>query len=137
MDWELRLQVSEDGADAERLEQLARYLRVELLPLDVDDVTSAPAGEAPPGSRALGISAVGALLVALSQSADSLVSVLTAIGGWLRRGDGPARSVRLELDGDAIELSRASAADQEQLIKLFVSRHPATEGGKWQASAKP
>jgi hypothetical protein len=47
---------------------------------------------------------------------------------WLRRSEGSGRRVRLELDGDALELSQASAADQERLIKLFISQHSATEG---------
>jgi hypothetical protein len=37
--------------------------------------------------------------------------------------------VRLELDGDALELSQASPADQERLIKLFLERH-ATAGDR-------
>ena len=39
MHGEVRLQLSEDGADAERLEAQTGYLRAELLQLDVDDVT--------------------------------------------------------------------------------------------------
>ena len=124
---ELRLQLSEDGADVERLAALTGYLRAELLQLDVDDVTALPAGEPPPGARVFGVSTVGALLIALGQSADGLRSVVSAIGDWLRRGDGTRRSVRLELDGDALELSQASAADQERLIELFVSRHATGE----------
>jgi hypothetical protein len=31
--------------------------------------------------------------------------------------------VRLELDGDVLELSQVTAADQQRLIELFVSRH--------------
>jgi hypothetical protein len=45
--------------------------------------------------------------------------------------------VRLELDGDALELSQASAADQERLIELFVARHATREGEPWPASGKP
>jgi hypothetical protein len=128
MDSELRLQISEEGADAERLAVLAGYLRTELLQLDVDGVVALRAGEAPPGAKAFGAAAVGALLVALGQSADGLHSVVSVIGDWLRRGDGTRRSVRLELDGDALELSQASRADQERLIELFVSRHLAPKG---------
>ena len=79
----------------------------------------------PPGARVVGVAAVGTLLVALSQSVDGLRSVVAVIRDWLRRGDGTRRTVRLELDGDALELSQASAADQERLIELFVSRHTA------------
>jgi hypothetical protein len=128
MDGDLLLQVSEEGADAERLATLASYLRTELLQLDVDDVVALRSGEVPPGARAFGAAAVGALLVALGQSADGLRSLLSVIGDWLRRGDGTSRSVRLELDGDTLELSAASPADQERLIELFVSKHALPKG---------
>jgi hypothetical protein len=127
---ELRLQISEEGADAERLGVLTGYLRAELLQLDVEDVTTPQAGEAPPGARVVSVAAVGALLVALGQSAEGLRSVVSVIGDWLRRGQGSRRTVRLELDGDALEVSHASAADQARLIELFVSRHVAGEGGQ-------
>ena len=128
MDGELRLQLSEDGADAERLATLTSYLRAELIQLDVENVTALPAGEPPPGARAFSVDTVGALLIAVGQSAEGLRSVVSAIRDWLRRGDGTRRTVRLELDGDALELSQASAADQERLIELFVRRHAVGEG---------
>jgi hypothetical protein len=137
MDCELRLQLSEEGADAERLAVLTGYLRAELLQLDVEDVAAPQPGEPPPGTRVVGVAAVGALLVALGQSAEGLRSVVSAIRDWLRRGEGIRRTVRLELDGDALELSQASEADQERLIELFVSRHATGEVGRWAASEKP
>jgi hypothetical protein len=128
MDTELRLQLSENGADAERLAVLTGYLRAELLQLDVDNVTALQAGAPPPGSRAFDVAIVGALLIALGQSADGLRSVVSAIRDWLRRGEGTRRTVRLELGGDALELSQASPADQDRLIELFVSRHTRQDG---------
>jgi hypothetical protein len=130
MDGELHLQIAEEGADAVRLAVLAGYLRAELLRLNVEDVSTPQAGEAPPGARVVGSAAVGALLVTLGQSAEGLRSVVSVIGEWLRRGQGTRRTVRLELDGDALELGQASAADQARLIELFVSRHAAVEGGQ-------
>ena len=136
MDVELRLQISEEEADAARLAALTGYLRAELLQLDVEDVTTPQSGDVPPGARVVGVAAVGTLLVALGQSADGLRAVVSAISAWLRRGEGTRRTVRLELDGDALELSQASAADQERLIELFVSRAATGEGGPWPASGK-
>ena len=134
---ELRLQLSEDGADAVRLAALTGYLRAELLQLDVEDVTAMQAGEPPPGARVVDVAAVGGLLVTLGQSAEGLRSsaqglrsVVSAIRNWLLRGEGIHRTVRLELDGDALELSDASAAVQDRLIELFVSRHAAAESGQ-------
>jgi hypothetical protein len=69
------------------------------------------------------VAAVGALMLALGQSAQGLQSVVSAIRDWLQRGEGEGRTVRLELDGDVLELSQASVADQKQLIELFVQRH--------------
>jgi len=136
MNAELRLQLSEQAADAERLAALTGYLRRDLLRLDVEQVTAPRAGDAPPGARAVDLNAVGALLVTLGQSADSLHSVVTVIRDWLRRGQDTRRTVRLELDGDVLELSQASPADQERLIELFVSRHGSGDG-PWPASARP
>ena len=127
MDRELRLQLSEEGADAERLAVLTGYLRSELLQLDVEDVSALPAGEPPPGARGFDAATVGALLIALGQSAQGLQLVVSVIRNWLRRGEGKDRAVRLELGGDALELSQASAADRERLIELFVRRHTTGE----------
>jgi hypothetical protein len=124
----LRVQLSEEDADAERLDALTGYLRGELLQLDVGDVSALRAGVPPPGARALDVAAIGGLLVTLGGSADGLRSVVSAVREWLRRGDGTRRMVRLELDGDALELSEASAADQERLIALFVGRHSKGDG---------
>lgn len=131
MGGELRVRISEDDADNERLAELARYLRSELLELDVEDVSTLPGGsEPPPGSRAFGVAEISGLLVMLGQSADGLRSVVAAVTAWAGRGQGTRRTVRLELDGDALELSQASATEQERLISLFVSRHsePGTNG---------
>ena len=128
MDEELRLHLSEEGADAERLAVLTGYLRAELRQLDViEEVSALPAGEPPPGARVFGVATVGALLIALGQSAEGLRSVVSVIRDWLRRGEGTGRAVRLELDGDALELSQATAADQERLIELFIRRHTPEE----------
>lgn len=126
MNSELRVQVSEDGADAERLDVMTGHLRRDLAQLDIDDVTALPAAPPPAGARVIDPAAIGGLLVALGSSADSLRSVISTIRDWLRRGDGVRRTVRLELDGDALELSEVSATEQERLINLFISKHGQT-----------
>jgi hypothetical protein len=120
---ELRVQLSEDGADAERLAGLTGFLRQELLQLDVDDVTALRAGEPPPGTRAFDVVLVGGLVVALSHSVEALRAVVSEIRTWLQRGEGARRSVRLEIGGDVLELSEATAADQDRLVGFFLSRH--------------
>src|SRR3954462_5126376 len=125
MDGELRLLVTEDGADAERVDLLTGHLRRDLDQLDVDDVRSLPGGVAPPGTRAFDVAVVGGLIVSLGTSAQALSSVLAAVRSWLSRSPGPVRTVRLELDGDVLELSQASASEQERLLERVVLRLPA------------
>ena len=126
---ELSLRLAEDGADAERLDVLAGYLRLELLQLDVENVTALGAGEAPSGARAFDVVAVGGLLVTLGRSVGGLRAVVSAVRKWLGRGEGAPRTVRLEIAGDVLELSAATAADQLRLIELFVARHTTAESG--------
>jgi hypothetical protein len=57
-----------------------------------------------------------------------LRSAVFVIADWLRRGPGTRRTMRLELDGDALGLSQVSAAEQARLIELFVSKHAMSEG---------
>lgn len=127
MDGEVRLQLSEDGADAERLDALTGYLRAELLQLDVDDVTPAQAGEVPPGARAIDVVALGGLVVSLGRAAAGLKDVVAAVRRWLSRGDGVRRTVKIQIDGDMLELSEVSAAEQDRIVDLFVQRHARDE----------
>jgi hypothetical protein len=120
---ELRLVLSEDGADAERVDVLTTHLRRELDQLDVESVRRLREDQVPEGARAIDVAVVGALIVTLGKSAQSLGSVVATIRTWLSRTPGPVRTVRLELGGDVLELSQASAAEQQRLIDLFVSRH--------------
>jgi len=125
VDAKLLVQVSEDDADAVRLDALAGYLRSELIQLDVDEISAVAAAEPPPGARTSAAEVAGGLLVSLGKSAASLPAVVSAVVDWLRRGLGPDRRVRLELEGDVLEISRASTGDQQRLIDLFVRRHSA------------
>ena len=126
----LRLFLSEEEADPERLDTLTRYLRADLIDLDVEDVLLLQADTVQPGTRAGIATVIGGLLVNLGDAANGLAAVVSAVTQWLKRSDTPDRMVRIELDGDVLELRQATAEDQEQLIRLFVGRHqPGTNGG--------
>jgi hypothetical protein len=115
--------LDEEGADAERLDALTGGLRQELLWLDVDDVRRAEGGPVPDGARAVDVAAIGALVVSLGSTAVGLKDVVTVVRGWLSRGDGVKRTVKIQIDGDTLELSEVSAAEQDRLVALFVDRH--------------
>jgi hypothetical protein len=119
----VHLEVLEDGTDAEQLAALVDYLRAELLELDIDDVTRPEAGAAPPGTKGASLVAAGTLVVTLGKSADALRSVLGTVGNWLSRGLGAPRTVKVSIDGDTLELSKVTAAEQAELIALYVRKH--------------
>ena len=128
--------LSEQGADDARLDTLGRQLRDELRQLDVRDVRAAPAdAQPPPGSRGIDVASVGQLLVALLGT-QGLPAVIDAVRGWLGREQAAPRSVRVELDGDVLELSGASDEEQDRLVEMFLSRHT-EKGQSWTAGAQP
>ena len=121
-----RLEVRLDAAsgDAEELAQLTEKLRRELLQLDVDTVEHEAAGEPPPDAKAVDVILIGSLVVTLGRTAAKLASVVQAVQSWA--GSKPARTVKLELDGDTIELTGASSRDQQRLVDLWIERHAET-----------
>jgi hypothetical protein len=108
-------------ADAEELAQLTNRLRAELLGLDVDAVYSASDKEAPDSSKGVDLLAAGGLLVGFVLRPDVLQSIIDGIRSWLGRQR--ARSIKLTLDGDSLELTGVSTAEQNRLIELWVMRH--------------
>jgi hypothetical protein len=63
----IQLAVGPEG-DAEEIAEATLQLRRELLDLDVDAVELPRAGEAPPGTKAAELSALGALAVTVAKS---------------------------------------------------------------------
>lgn len=106
--------------DAEEMAELTGRLRSELLDLDVNAVERAVSGAAPDAAKGADLLALGALVVQFADSA-MLQSLVGVVGSWLGRQD--HRSIKLTLDGDSLELSSVSTAEQQQLIDLWVNRH--------------
>jgi hypothetical protein len=107
-------------ADPEEVAEATLQLRRELLDLDVEAVELARGGEPPPGTRAVELAALGALVVTVGQS-PLLGPVLAAVRSWL--AGSPQRSIKLELDGDTLELSGLSSNDQRRLVDEWLGRH--------------
>lgn len=115
----VQVAVGLDG-DAEEVAQAAMQLRRELLDLDVDAAGAREAGEPPPGSRAVDLAAVGALVVNLADS-QMLAAVVTAVWSWL--AGSPRRSIKLQLGDDALELTGVSSKEQRRLADEWLARH--------------
>jgi hypothetical protein len=111
---------AEPDSDAEELAELTAHLHEELLELDVDAVEPAHEGEPPPGAKAMDVVGVGTLLVTLVKSARGLRSLVATLQRWV--SDQP-RTVKIELDGDVLEMTGLSSDAQEQLVSDWISRH--------------
>jgi hypothetical protein len=107
-------------SEPEEIDEAARQLRRDLLDIDVRDVTTPQAGEAPPGSRAVGLAALGALLVNIADS-QFLGAVVAAARSWLAASS--RRSIKLQLDGDVLELTGVSSSEQRRLTDEWLERH--------------
>jgi hypothetical protein len=117
------IRVGEEGADEERLDEVARLLRRSLAELEDVRVEAVTTGSAPEGARGMDVAAVGTVVATVGDLAVHLGPVLAAIREWLDRSARLPRSVRIELGGDVLELSNASPGQQDEVIGLFVQRH--------------
>jgi hypothetical protein len=115
----VRVVAGPDG-DAEELAEVTRQFRRELLALDVEAVRTPTEGAAPAGSKGLELAALGALVVTVGRS-QVLGSIVAAVRSWL--AGSRQRSVRLELDGDVLELTGVSSKEQRRLTDEWLQRH--------------
>jgi len=90
-----------------------------LLELDVETVELVRSTDVPEGAKPLDAVSIGALVV--TAGPGLLKTVVELVGKWLARR--PVRGAKLTIGGDTIELSEATAAEQQQLIAAFVDRH--------------
>lgn len=123
---ELRLLLSvvpDPELDPEAAERAARQLRAEVAELDVD-VEVVPSGSAPEGAKGIDAGSLSAMVVALSASGGVFATVLNTLRDWLGRNSDNHR-ISVTIDGDTIELERATADQQRQLVEAYVERHSA------------
>lgn len=107
--------------EAEELLELTQGLRDELLELDVDAVKPATHGEVPDGAKGAEVLAFGGLAIQFALKASVLRTVVEATVAWLGRQQ--AKSVKLTLDGDTLELTGVSSDEQRRLVEQWVGRH--------------
>jgi len=123
---QVEIRLPDVDGDRGRLELDAARLRAELLVLDVSAVVPLGAGQAPPGTRAVGASEVGALLVDINQVTTVLGQLVTVVGSWLHRNGG-TRSAELVIGGDSLTVSGITSGQQERLIKAWLRAHSLDE----------
>jgi hypothetical protein len=112
---------AQPDADREELVALAVRLREWLLPVGVESVGFVAAGPAPSGTRSAGVFVAGVLTVLFARSSELLGKLVDVVQSWLSSSG--ARSVRLELDGDVLEVTGITRGDQRELIQIWIDRH--------------
>jgi len=122
MGTEIQVGVAEEGSDTGRLEELALQLRQEILELDVQSVQPYAVGEAPEGTRGSAAAVAGALVVSLQPTVAAVTAVVALVRDWLRRS-GAQRRVRVEIDGDVLELTGTSTELQLRLVNDWINKH--------------
>ncbi len=117
---DLQIELFEPAADVEELDRLIAALRVELLALDVDAVSHVSAGPAPAGSKGLELAEAGALLVQVRDSLPLINAVVSTVRAWLLRSRSSGRSLKVTVGGRTLELSAATADQQQRIVDEFV-----------------
>lgn len=117
---ELRVDLGLDPeADALELEDSTLDLREELLELDVESVERPTSGPPPAGAKSPDVALGAALIVAAGK--EVITAVVSKVASWVGRGR--ERSVKLQLDGDTIEITDPSVEEQRRLLEAFLARH--------------
>jgi hypothetical protein len=81
----------------------------------------AQAGDSPEGTRAADVITIGTLIVTAITSRPILTSILGMIRAYLQVSK--ARSIKIQLDGDSLEVTGLRLDDQRRLIESFIDRH--------------
>jgi hypothetical protein len=108
--------------DDEAGERLSRQLRRELAELAVDSVRAAPGEALPDGAKGADPVTVGAIILAMSASGGVFTAVIETLRDWLGRQSRRHR-ISMTIDGDTIELERATAEQQSELLAAYIQRH--------------
>ncbi|MFI6044593.1 hypothetical protein ACIA8C_23400 [Nocardia sp. NPDC051321] len=109
-------------ADADDAERLTRQLRAELSELDLNSIDVVRAGPPPDAAKSVDPVTVGALVVALSASGGVFTALIETLRDWLSR-QAAAKKIAVTIDGDTVELERATAAERGALVEAFLQRH--------------
>lgn len=78
-----------------------------------------------PQTRMIDPTAIGQIVVTLSGVAGGLGAVVETVRSWLQ-SRAAQRTVRMEIDGDVLEMTGLGDAAQQALIEGWMDRHRAT-----------
>ncbi|WP_170225496.1 hypothetical protein [Pseudonocardia cypriaca] len=109
----------EDVDDVEA-DELTDNLRAELLNLDVDYIVRPRRSEsAPAGAKSADLMTVGLLTASVAQPV--IAALLLTARTWLKNR--PAKTIRIKIGDDEIEIDQASRADRMSALRIFADKH--------------
>ena len=117
----LVVELSVEGGDPVELDELTRQLRAEMNELEVESVEEVSAGQAPSGTKAVDMAAIGQLAVTL---APSLVPPLfELLKSWVERKPSTPVKITVKSGRKSTQIeydpSRTSARDVEELVQAL------------------
>jgi hypothetical protein len=117
----LIVELSVEGGDPVELDELTRQLRAEVNELEVESVEQVSAGQAPGGTKAVDMAALGQLAVTL---APSLVPPLfELLKSWVERKPSTPVKITVKAGRKTTQIeydpTRTSARDLEDLVKAL------------------
>lgn len=119
----LRVEAIDAGPDGpEAIEEFAQQLRAALSDLGVRRVDQVAAEPAPEGTRALELLAVCGFVITLVQTGDALTRVVGAVRALVRRYAERGRRLRLTVDEDDVDLTKAGDEELERVVRVLLSR---------------
>ncbi|MGY0231439.1 hypothetical protein [Longispora urticae] len=108
------------GVDEGDTDDAVTGLLDELTLHPVEAVGRPSAGDAPDGTRAGELVALGGVLVTLASSPEVVTSVLSGLWGWLdRRGRG---RIEIRIGEDQLIIDGTTRAERAQLIDAYVHK---------------
>ncbi|GIG61582.1 hypothetical protein Lfu02_59540 [Longispora fulva] len=108
------------GVDARDTDDAVTGLLGELTLLPVDGIARPPVGDAPDGTRAGELVALGGVLLTLAGNPEVVTSVLSGLWGWLdRRGRG---RIEVRIGEQSLTLDSSTPEERAVLIAAYVDR---------------
>jgi hypothetical protein len=121
---DIRVELYDGDADPSAVDRDARLLRDQLLDIEeVDAVTAVADRTAPPGARGIDVASLGAMLVSARPTVEVVAHVVSVLRGWLAAGlhaGQTARTLKVTVNGQSLELSAATAQEQQALVEQFI-----------------
>lgn len=105
-------------SDAEEMADLTDTLKAELLNLDSGSVAPFTEDAAPEGAK--GLAGMAGSLLAWFDTPEGLRAVLAVIRGFTSR---TGRAVEVNIDGNVLKLSAATAQQQEKIIDAWLAQN--------------